>query len=246
MARCTWRRDQGGYTLVEFSLALGLMSMIAIGAYPQLARALEERALRGTALGFDRLTTLALRYRQRAHGQWPSAPSQLASLMDSTGSLTVRNAFGGAYEFEVDGDRFAILSDVGSAHRALRLRDMLGPLASINASELRVWVPMPGEEISRSHFVRRNRADENAAMHSALNMSGRGLRNLGSINSARAGIYDLSAAHRKALVRVDAVYARRIILEDAWVVEARNSREYPHLKNYDFSRKLRQSDFTSQ
>lgn len=210
MARST--TSAGGYTLIEFALVLALTALLAAGAYPQLRERLEARALRYTWLGFNQLATLALRHRSISGEQWPNAPRDLAPLIDAPEDWQARNNFGGAYQFEIENDQLRISTDMGDARLATRMRHMLGPLAAVEGSEVGVWLPTPGEEISRAFFISGNRDD--LPMFAPLNMDSHGLIHLGGINSRRAGVYDLSTAQHDGVVHVQTVIARRIFADN--------------------------------
>ena len=209
-ARCAeWprRRRAAGFTLLELTVVLGILSVLASYHYPALQRRLETQAVEQTAAGARLVAELAISYYQQQQ-HWPADLDAMGRALGLEQALVNRNGFGYPYAVEVFMERqLAIVTRVDTGAQARQLQQLLRPLASVVSTTVTVIVPSPGTESTHLALLP---LDGSRAMAGALDLGGHAITNAQAISTTGQAVVSVRNQDGTGRLSADVVEADKL------------------------------------
>ncbi len=200
-------RRVAGFSLLELSAVLGILSLLASYYYPALQRRLESQAIEQTAAGAKLVAELAISYYQQ-HQHWPTDLNVMEQALGLEGSLVNRNGFGNPYSIEIFMERqLAIVTQVDSDAQALQLQQLLRPLASVVSATVTVIVPGPGTENTHLSLLP---LDGSRPMTGHLDLGGHAIANTQSISTTGQAVVSVRNRDGTGRLSADVVEADQL------------------------------------
>ena len=181
------RHRAAGFSLLELSAVLAILSVLASYHYPALQRHLEMRAVEQTSAGVRLVAELAISYYQQ-HQRWPTDFQTLGRALGLEHSLVNRNGFGYPYALEIFMEQLAIVTQVGNHTQAQQLQQLLRPLASVVSTTVTVVVPSPGTESTHLALLP---LDGSRSMAGTFNLGGQSIVNVHSLSTTGQAVVNV-------------------------------------------------------
>ena len=162
-------RAARGVSLLEMLLVLGLMAVVAQGAYTMAAAAAADAVVRRTVDGIVMVDEAVYAYRIDNPGTWPGTMAALSPYLGTAGAVT--NGVGLGYTLTPRTTSLAIGTTMLDAGQARAVAAAFPLTASYDAATFGVEfeIPIPGHESSHAALLRR---DGTAPMMGDLDMDG--------------------------------------------------------------------------
>lgn len=170
-----------GFTLVEMSIALAIMTILTVATVPYLQTKMDTLRAEKTADEMKAWLEAGMAY-YSANGAWPADTSVLVAANYMPASA-VTNPWGNAYSVQVVGANFEVQTDFNKYGDlgASRL-----PLSSKTGNTVTAQVVVPGTETAHSRLLNRYGDNNQNVMQAPLDMNGNTVTNASTVQ-AKAG-----------------------------------------------------------